>query len=137
MAAVPWSRVGIAQIPALVERDTELDELEQLLDRSGDGSGQIVVLRGPAGIGKTRLLDAFLDRARERGAATLHARAGELERDFPFGCVRQLFAPTLRTDPAVDTDLLAGEADLARSVFEAPTEADRTVDAGFGSLHGL
>jgi DNA-binding CsgD family transcriptional regulator len=137
MAAVPWSRVGIAQVPALVERDHELGELELLLDRAADGSGQMVVLRGPAGIGKTRLLDAFLELAQERGATTLHARAGELERDFPFGCVRQLFEPLLRADQARADALLAGEAELARSVFEVPGDGDPTVDAGFGSLHGL
>lgn len=53
----------------------------------------MVLVEGPAGIGKTRLLEAARECADGRGMAVLTARASELDRDFPFGVVRQLFEP--------------------------------------------
>jgi predicted ATPase len=49
----------------IVGRDAEMDRLESALDRLERGQGQVVLLVGEAGIGKTRLL------------AELHARAAE------------------------------------------------------------
>src|SRR5690606_26886319 len=50
------------------------------------------VLRGPAGVGKTALLDDVATRA-GAGLLRLRARGLELERQFPWGGVRQLFEP--------------------------------------------
>ena len=56
----------------------------------------------------------------------LAARAGELEREFPFGVVRQLFEPVL-ADPGRREAAFAGAAAGARAVFEQPAagEGDR------------
>jgi type II secretory ATPase GspE/PulE/Tfp pilus assembly ATPase PilB-like protein len=58
----------------LVEREHELAAIRALLER---GSGALLV-EGPAGIGKTRLLDAARRAAGER-AAVAWARGGEFE----------------------------------------------------------
>jgi tetratricopeptide (TPR) repeat protein len=50
----------------LVGRDAELARLDDLLDRALAGSGGVVLLTGEAGVGKTALLKAFFDRARQR-----------------------------------------------------------------------
>ena len=55
------------------------------------GRGAAVVLEGPAGIGKTSLVAAARRLAADRGLRSLAARGGELERDFAYGVVRQLF----------------------------------------------
>ena len=58
------------------------------------GVGGAVVFEGPAGIGKSSLLAA----ARTVAAAemrVLSARGGELERELPFGIVRQLLEPVV------------------------------------------
>lgn len=47
---------------ALVGRDEEMARLESAFDRMLRGHAQIVSLIGEAGIGKARLIDAFLDR---------------------------------------------------------------------------
>ena len=57
-----------------------------------------MLIEGPPGIGKSRLLAEFRRRAVADGAHVLNARAGELEREFPFGVVRQLFEAVV-TDP--------------------------------------
>src|SRR5918992_2603247 len=70
---------------ALFEREEELRELEGVVEQAGSGAGRLVLIEGPAGIGKTRLLDAAPPQAREHGMVVLAARASELDRTFPFG----------------------------------------------------
>lgn len=90
--------------------------MEAALDGAASGSGSILVVEGPAGIGKTELLHAAGVAAAERGARLMQARGGELERDFPFAVVRQLFDPVAWQ---ADTAVLSGAASLARQVLGA------------------
>jgi class 3 adenylate cyclase len=51
----------------LLGRTGELEVLDRLLDRAAGGAaGELVTVLGHAGVGKTRLLRAFAERARER-----------------------------------------------------------------------
>ena len=75
----------------LLEREAELAALDAAIDAARRGAGRLVVVEGPAGIGKSRLLAVAGHRAQERGMAVLRARGGELEREFAYGIVRQLF----------------------------------------------
>ena len=43
---------------ALIGRDEEMERMRQVLERLDTGNGALVLLSGPAGIGKTRLVDA-------------------------------------------------------------------------------
>ena len=62
--------VGVAgDASRLVGRTDELERLEAALADARGGTLQVVLVSGPAGIGKTALLDAFLARVRERGDA--------------------------------------------------------------------
>ncbi len=118
----------------LVERDDQLAALASLAEAAARGAGGTVVIRGAPGIGKTRLLRELRARAQDAGLTTLAAGGSELERDFPFGCVRQLFAPLVPGDRA---RLLAGDAGLSEPVFLAPVDGEHTPHPGFGILHGL
>jgi hypothetical protein len=92
------ARLGAAGergIEALLERERELVEIWELLERAGSGSGSLLVVEGPAGIGKTSLVRAAHALARERGFCVLSARGSDLERDFAYGVVRQLLEPRL------------------------------------------
>jgi DNA-binding CsgD family transcriptional regulator len=115
----------------LVEREDDLGALAELLDGLVDGRSRAALIEGPAGIGKSRLLGALRDGAAARGVRALTARGSELEREFPFGVVRQLFEPVLAEvgrDAAFE-----GAAASARAVFAG--EADE--GATFAVLHGL
>jgi hypothetical protein len=79
----------------LLERERELAAVDALLQH---GSG-LLVAEGRAGIGKTSLLEAACRRAAECGYEILRARGSELETDFAFGVVRQLFERRLAACP--------------------------------------
>ena len=64
------------------------------------GDGRLVVVEGSAGIGKTRLLAETRALAVAADFEVLTARGGELEGEFAFGIVRQLFeAPLAGASP--------------------------------------
>jgi DNA-binding NarL/FixJ family response regulator len=69
----------------LVGRAEELGTLDHLLASLDDGGSLAVEVVGEPGIGKTRLLDEFRDRAATHGHLVLSGSASELERDLPFG----------------------------------------------------
>jgi AAA ATPase-like protein len=54
-------------VPSIVGRAAELAEIDRALDDARASRGRLLLLREPAGIGKTRLIEAALDRAAELG----------------------------------------------------------------------
>jgi len=135
----------------LLERHSELERLRELVDSAACGRGAAVVLDGPAGIGKTSLVTAARQLARDRGLRSLAARGGELERDFAYGVVRQLFeAPVTATAPTARHSWLQGAAALSAPILgvAAPAGPDRPSghyrndtlygdDPTAAALHGL
>jgi DNA-binding CsgD family transcriptional regulator len=110
---------------ALVERDAELAALTAAAGEAVAGEGRLVVVEGPAGIGKTRLVRAVRRHASdELGTGVLAARGTELEAHIAFGIVRQLLDPVVFALPEPEREeLFKGSARLARSVLGEP-EAD-------------
>src|SRR3954469_2064069 len=101
----------------LLEREAELAALQAMLGAAQSGDGRLVVIEGSAGIGKTRLLTEARTLAGAAEFEMLTARGGELEGQFAFGIVRQLFeAPLAAATPAMRADLLAGAAGLSASL---------------------
>jgi predicted ATPase len=43
-------------IPALLERENELEALRRAVADAREGAGRVVLVEGPAGVGKSRLL---------------------------------------------------------------------------------
>jgi len=122
----------------LLERDGELESLRAALAEAADGEGRLALVEGPAGIGKSRLLAELRAAGEEDGFRVLTARGSELEREFPFGVVRQLFDAALSDDDVRDR-WLAGAAAAAEPIFGAavPDSPAVTTDASFAALHGL
>ena len=122
----------------LLERSRELDTLQRLLDDTERGDGRLALIEGQAGIGKSRLLAEARERAQGAGMRVLSAKGSELEGEFAFGVVRQLFEPAL-VDAETRTAWLDGAAAGARATFDvmddSPEDAPR--DASFAALHGL
>src|SRR6266511_2046082 len=126
-------------VQALLERDVELSELRGELEGVRAGHGSLVLVEGPAGIGKTALLRDIRLRAERRGLTVLSARGGEIERDFAFGVVQQLLEPQLaRVSWARKGALLSGAAALASPLF-GDADAGRAGGSNptYRILHGL
>lgn len=122
----------------LLERDAEVAAVAVGVDAVVSGGGGVVWIEGPAGIGKTRLLDEARDRAGVAGLRVLTARASELERDFAFGVVRSLFEPALAAVAPSERDvLLSGAARLATPVITLERLDTGAETASLASLHGL
>jgi serine kinase of HPr protein (carbohydrate metabolism regulator) len=61
-------RMGLRAVsPTLIGRHAELAELHRALDVVAGGGRAVVLLAGEAGIGKTRLLQELVERARGAG----------------------------------------------------------------------
>ena len=123
----------------LLEREAELAALEAMLGAARAGDGRLVVVEGSAGIGKTRLLAEVRALAQADELAVLSARGGEVEGEFAFGIVRQLFeAPLAAASADLRAELLSGAAGLSGSLFaSAPTPPGEAAESSFAMLHGL
>ena len=126
----------------LLERERELRVLSELLEAACRGGGQLAVVEGVAGIGKTRLLATARTEAARMGMRVLGARGSELEREFAYGVIRQLFEPVLAATSQTDREgLLAGAAGQAAVLFEPAPDAAMAAsgagDVSFARLHGL
>ena len=79
----PYTPNAGARPPALVGRDAQLEAFEVLLDRLRRGhTEQSLLITGLRGVGKTVLLGAFEERAREREWTTVEA---EITKNVEFG----------------------------------------------------
>ena len=120
----------------LFERSDELAQLEAQLALAAQGQGGLILISGPAGIGKTSLCAAAAATAGEAGMRVLSARAGELETGFSFGVVRQLVEPLLAASTATERrTLLAGAAQRAPVALEGEDDGDAPTP--FGVIHAL
>ena len=108
---------------ALLGRGAERNLLGRLLTRTATGRGQMAVLEGEAGIGKTSLVLQTLATAHRRGFTCLVASAEELERHRPFGAIAQALGvrrrawsgPGDQSDPGgTDPSTTSRQAGLAR-----------------------
>jgi hypothetical protein len=87
-------------VPAqIVGRDAELTLLDGFL--GGDGSPRALLLTGEPGIGKTRIWEAGVAAARERGLRVLSARPSDAEARLSFAALHDLL-------DGVSPDELAG-----------------------------
>jgi class 3 adenylate cyclase/tetratricopeptide (TPR) repeat protein len=119
----PFRVVGERRVPMqrswatpLVERDAELERLRQAWAEASAGAGERVagvLISGEAGVGKSRLVAAFVDEASCGGARVLELHGSPFHSDAGFHPVRSLIeyrcGITDEADPAARVEHLAGE----------------------------
>ncbi len=66
----PLRRIRIPRETAVYGRDEELAALQAVYERARAGEGQVLLIEGEAGIGKTRLVDEFVGRLQSAGEET-------------------------------------------------------------------
>ncbi len=123
-----------------VGRGRELSTLRSLMQRAEDGDGQVALLGGEAGGGKTRLVREFAHDAAERGTLVLYGSADAVV-NAPYQPFVQALEFLLRVSDAdaLDDYLGAGREALARllpGLGPAPTVAQGDPETERRRLHG-
>ena len=70
--------------PVLIGREAELGELEDALLAASRGDASVVLVAGEAGMGKTRMADELMVRARKIGFEVLTGACSEAELSLPY-----------------------------------------------------
>src|SRR6201996_3163635 len=107
--------------PPIRGRADELKLIGALVAAVAQGRGGVLVIEGPPGIGKSRLLTEVLALADKCGVRTLFGEAFEYQQTVPFF---SLFMATLRADPPV------GDAEALRRL-------GASVDLRYWVVHDL
>ena len=108
------SRVTPLLCPLLVGRDDLLDLSDRRLDDVRAGRGQFLLLAGPAGVGKSRLLAAVLRKASDLGIPIARADLAPQDRSVPGALILDFARSMAKTatfgDLGNDLLSLAGDA---------------------------
>jgi DNA-binding SARP family transcriptional activator len=123
-AMVVRPRAPVRDLLPLVGREQELAELERTWQTAIGRTGAVVVVRGEAGIGKTRLATELQLRAEASGARTATCAALDLGGTAPFSLWAELIRELLPLLPAPPPDA-AWPDDLAVLVSELPAHFAR------------
>ena len=108
---------------ALIGRDAELARLRGLVDPP-PAEGQVLMLLGDAGMGKTALLADAAGQARRAGLRVLSVTGIESEQDLAFAGLHQLLRPVLgRVEDLPDRQAKALLGALALSLDPVPPDA--------------
>ena len=108
---------GPVSSPRFIGRDSELAALDDALARAENGEGAVVLLAGESGIGKSRLIAEFSDRARARGATVLVGECLQLtEGELPYAGIIAALRGLLRGGAG---DELKSAQDAERERLEA------------------
>ncbi len=103
----------------VVGREAELRAVRSLVAAATDGHGGVLALVGPAGIGKSLLLEAVVNGT--RGTRTLRVVGVEAERELPFAGLWSLVLPLLAHGEALtDAQRLALSVVTGRAEGAAP-----------------
>ena len=103
----------------MLDRESELEAIENALDEAFDGGGRLVLIEGPGGIGKTRLLERALAMARERRCLALRATGDELEGQLAHSITLQLLSCARDTDVEIEPSDVFTAAGPAENESEA------------------
>lgn len=112
----------------LVGREHELDDLSGSMSAALAGRGNLVVLMGEAGVGKTRLAVSVLQAAADAHATVISATCQAIEKNLPFAALADSLGRYLHRVPTDALSLLP-MASLAQMAQIVPSLYDR--------IHGL
>lgn len=109
-------RITLSDLP-LVGRENVLEQIAQVLEETAAGVGQVIVLRGEPGVGRTRILSEVAVRlaASARKHAWLHIASSRAEHEVQFSGVLRLLASTMGLRWDVDLVTVGQEAERLRA----------------------
>jgi DNA-binding CsgD family transcriptional regulator len=120
------SNAGGTVCPVMVGRDREF----ALLQEAWRAGGQLLVVRGPAGMGKSRLVRELADQARGTGGTVLAGRCSPTAGDVPLRPLREALLAAARVGLAPSSRLAAFLPVLGSLVPEWSGKGAGGVDGG-------
>ena len=84
-----------ARVTGLMDRQTERDALDRLVEAVWAGESRVLLVRGDPGVGKTVLLDHLAGQASGSGCRVARATGVQSEMELAFAGLHQLCAPML------------------------------------------
>ena len=112
-ARTRWEVTAARGLTPFVGRENELAGLQRAVELAAAGSGQLVVVRGQPGTGKSRLVHEFLQSSQLSGWLVLKTAAAAYERGTPYLAISNL----LRSWIGIPEQALPAEA--SRRLYEA------------------
>jgi predicted ATPase len=100
--------------PELIGRTAELETLRGLVDRAAAGQGQVVLIAGEAGIGKSRLAAAAAAHAAQTGFELLVGESAEVDRNRPYAPILDLFRSRFARSRPAPAELDPVDRELGR-----------------------
>lgn len=130
-------RAGGSGDEAFVGREEELAALDRHLAALG-GDAAAVIIEGEPGIGKTSLLDAWIQRVDPAATTVLRGRCDPLGRDLPLQPVADALHDAVRLHPEVLDELVADDrAQLASRLGVGDGDGDGTASPAHAGADGM
>lgn len=112
-------------------RTPEVAVIDELIAKLAQGRGGVLIVEGPPGIGKSRLLAESRSLAERTGVRTLFGQAYEYQQTVPFF---SLFTATLDADPPlIDSEALRVVSNSADLSYWVVHDLDRAIRAAASS----
>src|SRR5262245_9761284 len=89
-ARTRWEVTAERGLTPFVNRENELAQLQRTAELATGGSGQLIVVKGQPGTGKSRLIHEFLQSTRLSGWSVLKTAAAAYERGTPYLAISNL-----------------------------------------------
>jgi tetratricopeptide (TPR) repeat protein len=104
--------LALAGRRAFVGREVEIDALESVLEKTRWGKGQVAMLSGPPGVGKTRIAAEFCVKAQRAGELAFVGGCSDRDDPVPFLPFVEIFEQALASasSPVAFRDALGSEA---------------------------
>lgn len=96
--------------PTLIGREPEFALLTDLLKQASSGQGNIALIAGEAGVGKSRLIAAIRERAGAAGGQIVQGSCFEQDRALPYAPLIDLLRSLTANRPAHDLARMLGPA---------------------------
>jgi len=104
--------------PTLIGRDSEVGAARALIERAWEARGQVALIVGEAGVGKSRLLRTMMDEARAEGFLLLRGQSFESDASIPYAPLLDLVRLfTESASPAIAAHVLEPAAAELTAVF--------------------
>jgi class 3 adenylate cyclase/tetratricopeptide (TPR) repeat protein len=127
------ARHGLA---AIVGREEETALLDRRWQQSTEGEGQIVLISGEAGLGKSRIMQALKERAGEESRSRILYYCSPYHRDTPFHPVIEQFERGLRFERRDSLDQKLDKLEAVLAQLGIPVQPFAPLFAAFLSLRG-